>query len=259
METREFKEGAKRAASYLSQAGFNVPHTLILESLSRAFGARNWSTLSAQLESLQSSKPLPSPKLVAISRYVREVPEGLLTACEFGGDASEHLKAFTTLCQGFEEDGFIVLCRAYPSRGSWVGYRYQLKQVLPVLYAQFVMEMRESFNDARSLLIRGLEDQGFALALLHEADVSDMPGPSEHHEVCARVAAIAMMPGRLVEPVREDFIQDLIEDVQRRASKYEFATSGEVRSLRLLRESASLLGYDDVCDAEFKIAASRLN
>lgn len=47
MEIREFKEGTKQAAAYLAAAGIEVPHTQLLEALSRAFGHRNWSTMRA--------------------------------------------------------------------------------------------------------------------------------------------------------------------------------------------------------------------
>lgn len=50
METRQFKENVKSAAGFLQQQGFQVPHTQLLEAISRAFGERNWSTMRALLE-----------------------------------------------------------------------------------------------------------------------------------------------------------------------------------------------------------------
>lgn len=51
MQTRQFKENVKGAAVYLQQQGFDVPHTQLLEAISRGFGERNWSTMRALLES----------------------------------------------------------------------------------------------------------------------------------------------------------------------------------------------------------------
>lgn len=53
MDIRNFKEDSKAAAHYLAEHGINVPHTRLLEALARAFGERNWSTLSAQLQQLK--------------------------------------------------------------------------------------------------------------------------------------------------------------------------------------------------------------
>lgn len=50
MQTRQFKENVKGAATYLQQQGFDVPHTQLLEAISRGFGERNWSTMRALLE-----------------------------------------------------------------------------------------------------------------------------------------------------------------------------------------------------------------
>lgn len=50
METTQFKDNVKTAAAYLERAGINVPHTQLLEAISRAFGERNWSTMRALLE-----------------------------------------------------------------------------------------------------------------------------------------------------------------------------------------------------------------
>lgn len=52
MDIRDFKNDAKRAAEYLADQGIEVPHTRLLEALSRAFGARNWSTLRDRLRGL---------------------------------------------------------------------------------------------------------------------------------------------------------------------------------------------------------------
>jgi len=53
MQTRQFKENVKGAAAYLQQQGFDVPHTQLLEAISRGFGERNWSTMRALLETSQ--------------------------------------------------------------------------------------------------------------------------------------------------------------------------------------------------------------
>lgn len=50
MDNREFKDNVKTAADYLAQHGVEVSHTRLLEAITRAFGERNWSTLSAQLK-----------------------------------------------------------------------------------------------------------------------------------------------------------------------------------------------------------------
>lgn len=50
MDNRNFKENVKTAAVYLAEHGVEVSHTRLLEAFSRAFGKRNWSTLSAQLK-----------------------------------------------------------------------------------------------------------------------------------------------------------------------------------------------------------------
>lgn len=52
MDIRNFKDNAKTAAAYLYEHGIEVPHTRLLEALSRAFGERNWSTLRSQLDKL---------------------------------------------------------------------------------------------------------------------------------------------------------------------------------------------------------------
>lgn len=54
MNTRNFKDSTKAAATYLAEQGIDVPHTRLLEALARAFGERNWSTLSAQLQELKA-------------------------------------------------------------------------------------------------------------------------------------------------------------------------------------------------------------
>lgn len=64
MDTRNFKDSTKAAAAYLAEQGIDVPHTRLLEALSRAFGERNWSTLSAQLQELKSPKQ-PAPAQAA--------------------------------------------------------------------------------------------------------------------------------------------------------------------------------------------------
>ena len=50
METTQFKDNVKNAAAYLERAGIKVPHTQLLEAISKAFGERNWSTMRALLE-----------------------------------------------------------------------------------------------------------------------------------------------------------------------------------------------------------------
>lgn len=50
METRELKNSVKTASGYLAEHGIDVPHTRLLEALSRALGERNWSTLKARLD-----------------------------------------------------------------------------------------------------------------------------------------------------------------------------------------------------------------
>ena len=50
METNQFKDNVTTASLYLERAGINVPHTQLLEAISKAFGERNWSTLRARLE-----------------------------------------------------------------------------------------------------------------------------------------------------------------------------------------------------------------
>lgn len=50
MDTRDLKTSVKSAAGYLAEHGFDVPHTRLLEAMSRALGERNWATLRARLE-----------------------------------------------------------------------------------------------------------------------------------------------------------------------------------------------------------------
>jgi hypothetical protein len=58
MDIRNFKDDTKAAAAYLAEHGVDVPHTRLLEALARAFGERNWSTLSARLAQLnQPNQP----------------------------------------------------------------------------------------------------------------------------------------------------------------------------------------------------------
>jgi hypothetical protein len=74
METRQFKENVKGAASYLQQQGFDVPHTQLLEAISRSFGERNWSTMRALLEAGPQSvaEPFPSspPPLSSVAALI---------------------------------------------------------------------------------------------------------------------------------------------------------------------------------------------
>jgi DNA-binding FadR family transcriptional regulator len=73
MQTRQFKENVKGAAAYLQQQGFDVPHTQLLEAISRGFGERNWSTMRALLETSQqqtaatAEAEAPPPPLSAVA------------------------------------------------------------------------------------------------------------------------------------------------------------------------------------------------
>jgi len=73
MQTRQFKENVKSAASYLQEQGFDVPHTQLLEAISRGFGERNWSTMRAMLESTPrptsagAEEESPPPPLSAVA------------------------------------------------------------------------------------------------------------------------------------------------------------------------------------------------
>jgi len=57
METKQFKENVRSAAEYLAQAGHDVPHTRLLEAITRVFGERNWSTMRALLEGQAPAAP----------------------------------------------------------------------------------------------------------------------------------------------------------------------------------------------------------
>lgn len=75
MQTRQFKDNVKSAAAYLQQQGFNVPHTQLLEAISRSFGERNWSTMRALLESPPVSapaepQPLAEPQLSEVAARI---------------------------------------------------------------------------------------------------------------------------------------------------------------------------------------------
>jgi len=71
MDTREFKEKVKAAATYLATNGVDVPHTRLLEAISRAFGERNWSTMRALLE---RAEPAVAGKSAAPAPLVLEEP-----------------------------------------------------------------------------------------------------------------------------------------------------------------------------------------
>lgn len=107
METRELKNSIKNASAYLAQQGFEVPHTRLLEALSRALGERNWSTLRARLEA-----PVTKPAVAGAEDVVETaawapeqgpMSESYFTQC--GGNRCPFCGSTEVSSENLEADG----------------------------------------------------------------------------------------------------------------------------------------------------------
>lgn len=200
METSQFKDNVKNAAEYLERAGLKVPHTQLLEAISRAFGERNWSTMRALLE----NPPTPAPSSAA-------EPE------------EEDFSTWDPK-QGPMPDGLFV------KHGG---------NCCPVC-------------GGRDL----------------DSDAPDADGPDAWDETeCENCGSTyntdyTITGYRLIKlgsgaPMREDVINDIVEDVQWRARKHEYSIHSEDNAQELASESSDQLGVGASAQ-EIAEAAKRL-
>ncbi len=305
MDIRDFKNDAKRAADYLAEQGIEVPHTRLLEALSRAFGARNWSTLREQLRTLPAQADAPKPDTAEAARAWNP-SQGLMPAALFvqyggsrcpvcgsddvegdtvqadganawdesrcnhcgsswntgytvncyfdvqpGARASEAQalpfapgvsEANRTMLAGVPEDGAIVLIEYCDEAPRWRAQLFEAPRALAAL----LDGVDETFGSLTELVGRLTDDTERALQDLEEHAVVATLGTPWRGTTMMQALVWARRHAQsfgktLLEPVREDVVSDLVEDVKARSREYDFTIRSFDNALELVDEASRIL------------------
>ena len=203
METTQFKDNVKTAAAYLERAGINVPHTQLLEAISKAFGERNWSTMRALLENPPAPASVVEEEASAAEVLNWTPAQGLMPEELFvrhGGERCPVCGSNNIEADGIQADGPDAWeenkCHS-PTCGSTWTTNYDIT--------------------------------GYAGVNL----------------------------GKNAPPYRQDVIDELVEDVKRKAHKYEFSVHSEDEARDLVETSAEHLGIEPN-DDEIALAVEAL-
>lgn len=296
MNTRKFKDSTKAAATYLAEQGIDVPHTRLLEALSRAFGERNWSTLSAQLQELKAPTATPAPGEPAPEWDISQGPMSEAQYTAKGGNCCPFCGSRNLEADSIQADGPNVWdnakcndCRAiWSSAYSLTGYfdaregepvptQITPSAIILVWPGTFTVNLEGflySFASVRPMLVKHLEaPEGCTDAELLSL-IQDEPGcimalrdwgvaprsravRSQEWEIRTQLAMEAREMGLELKVGRSDVIDDLVEDVKERARKYGFSAHGWKRAVECVAESDEVLNLD-ATPAEKFAAASHL-
>jgi hypothetical protein len=218
MEHRQFKETAQVAATYLAEHGIEVPHTRMLEAISRAFGERNWSTLSAQLKAAKSPGAAPG--------QAWDPDAGPMTQAQYverGGACCPFCGSDNVEADGPQADGPL----------TWDDNTCH--------------ECAADWKSSYSLT-------GFFAAQNGETDAQapDCPTPS-----CAQGPQEVQPNLDKADSYREETVDDLVDDVMTRARRHQFSHYSYFVALSLARESNEQLDAD-ATERELQEAAMRL-
>ncbi len=305
MDIRALKNDAKRAADYLAEQGIEVPHTRLLEALSRAFGARNWSTLREQLRKVpaeadapktdtEASAPAwdPSTGLMPAELFVRyggsRCPvcgsddvegdtvqadganawdesrcnhcgstwnTGYTVNCYFdvepGARAAEAQalpfapgvsEANRKLLATVPEDAAIVLIEYCDETPRWRAQLFAAPRALAAL----LDGVDETFESLTEMVGRLTDDAEQALQELALHDVVATLGNPWRGNTMMQALVWARQHAQsfgktLIDPVREDVVSDLVEDVKARSREYDFTIRSFDNALELVDEASRIL------------------
>lgn len=294
METRNFKDSTKAAEAYLAEHGIDVPHTRLLEAFSRAFGERNWSTLSAQLQKLQA--PTAAPAEATVPEWDESqgpMSEGQYVAC--GGDCCPYCgskdldvgKIDMDGPHGTEEttcEGCTATWKSAYSLTGYFGGEPGVSQPAPMLPSIILVCPGTAANvfegllfemaAARPVLVETLGTDEYIsdealLGMIHDEE-SCIEALKQHgiaHRSRAvrssqwEVRTVLSMEARemnlTVQAGRKEVIESLLEDVRERARRHSFNVYGWARALECVSDTNEVLNMD-ATPAEQFAAASHL-
>jgi hypothetical protein len=245
MDTRDFKNSAKTASKHLAEKGFNVPHTLLLEALSVAFGERNWSTLQAQLVALKAPKNVCETS--AIPAPVQ--PGGRTTLNDLAM---------------FRDTDVMVLARRAPNSRYWVAGAYRLQDIVRVAQHPVtgLADLNQDCVYAFMTSVMAHESEMLNKLMLDNRAKQQLPDWEAHPEedkarANARRLAEVTQGLTVHQVLRESVIADLVEDVRRRAKKYGFSIADGCIAQELAESSNELLALGATLD-EVAEASDRL-
>ncbi len=307
VEHREFKNSAKRVADYLTEQGFSVPHTRILEALARGFGERNWGALQANLRAESKAKSLPPsrdwtpnagvmPEQEYVARAGASCPvcggtdleahsleadgptawdQCECNDCGASWKSAYSLSGYYELEPGEarapealsadEVDASQALVLVLEASGgeSCQAQVYSLKAALSSLWrhrASLCPDVAEP--NLRTLVSRAEHHAEEAVKLLAQdaVPVLHVSGVSASKTSALESCAFVLRANGMqrYEGLREALIEDIVDDVRQRARDYGFSIAGGRQAERLARESAEVLGLDDMTEDELFEAACRL-
>ena len=294
METRNFKDSTKAAEAYLAEHGIDVPHTRLLEAFSRAFGERNWSTLSAQLQKLQaptaapaedtvpswdeSQGPMSEDQYVAcggeccpycgskdldVGKIDMDGPHGTEeTTCE--GCTATWKSAYTLTGYFGGEPGAsqpastlpsIILVRPGTAANVFEGMLFETAAARPVLVETLGTD--EYISD--EALLGMIHDQESCIEALKQHGIAHRSRAvrSSQWEVRTVLSMEAHEMNLTVQAGRKEVIEDLLEDVRERARRHAFSVHGWARALECVANTNEVLNMD-ATPAEQFAAASHL-
>jgi hypothetical protein len=293
METRNFKDSTKAAATYLAEQGIDVPHTRLLEALSRAFGERNWSTLSAQLRKLET----PSASAPAEAVPAWDISQGPMSdaqylacggnRCPFCGSTDLDVDKIDmdgphgsekTTCEdctatwtsAYQLTGYfdgeagvahkpsntaLILVRPGVMTTNQEGLLYGMAQARPVLVETLGTD--EYISDEE--LLGMIHDENACIEALKQHGIAHRSRAvrSSLWEVRTVLSMEAREMALTVQAGRKEVIESLVDDVRERARRHSFNVRGWAQALECVSDTNEVLNLD-ATPAEQFAAASHL-
>lgn len=106
MDINDFKFDVKAAAEHLAKSGHTIPHTLMMEAMSKSFGARNWSNLRHYFAGGAETKAAVAPALEVEPEW--SVDMGMMSDTQYtrkGGECCPACGASDVEASGIDADG----------------------------------------------------------------------------------------------------------------------------------------------------------